>query len=179
MTSLALPHAERRFFATPVPERDIEPDDAPRRIWELDEGTLFVALGVLIEPGELRALVLEAGGPEARGSRDALLLGDAVRRCARRCAFAEKLEALLEVRTRGARQGAHGSPLAELASLWLGARTTADGRQLTALLWCLARDRRWLVRPLFDMVRGDVWVRALRLLAGAGSMSLDADPVAS
>jgi hypothetical protein len=32
------------------------------------------------------------------------------------------------------------------------------------VLWSLARDPRWVVGPLLDVVRGEIWVRALRLL---------------
>lgn len=164
MTALSQGHPERHFFGWSVAEVT-SPDDRPLRIWEIDSGAVMLALGVLLEPGELRGLLLQIGRTDASDSRDEVVLRESVSLCARRCPFAETVERLLEARTRRARHWAHGSPLAELAALWLGAQAEADGRQITALLWCLARDRRWLVRPLAEMVRGDLWVRALRLLA--------------
>jgi hypothetical protein len=61
--------------------------------------------------------------------------------------------------------GAYGGcAMYELASWWLGVRGSAEGEQLAALAWSLARDRRWIVRPLLERMRGDLRVRALRLL---------------
>jgi hypothetical protein len=124
-----------------------------------------VTLGVLMERGELEALVRDATGRDVGGTRDDLLLGDAVRLCARRCTFAERIEGLLDGRTRDARQHADGCPLAELAATWLNVREPVDGPRLAALLWSLARDGRWLLDPLRERVQADIWVRALRLLA--------------
>ena len=70
----------------------------------------------------------------------------------------------LDARTKHVRRQVGTCPMAEMAARWLGAREVAGGAELTALLWSLARDRRWIVQPLFDMVRGDLWVRALGLL---------------
>lgn len=138
--------------------------DAPRRIWDVDSGAVLVALGVLLERRELEALFLETLGEDQRSVREDVLLHEAVRLCALQCSFAEAVEGRLEARTRCARRGAASCPFAEMATLWLEARDDADGEQLAALLWSLGRDRRWVVRPLLDMVRGDIWVRALRLL---------------
>ncbi len=60
-------------------------------------------------------------------------------------------------------------PMSELAGWWLGARARATGEELAALLWNLARDRRWVIRGLCERVHGDIWVRALRLLGSPRS----------
>jgi hypothetical protein len=130
----------------------------------VEPGTLFIALGVLLERSDLERAFLDVEHEDRRGTREDCLLHDAVRLCATRSPFAEVVEQLLDARTRRVRRRVGASPMSELAGWWLGVREVAEGQQLTAVLWSLARDRRWVVRPLLDMVRGDLWVRALRLL---------------
>lgn len=153
----------RRFVASP-PAIAVAAGEAPRRIWDVDPGAVLVALGVLLDRRELETLFLETLGEDQRGVREDVLLREAVGHCAGHGAFAEAAEQSLEARTRCARRQADGCPFSELATLWLEVRGDADGEQLAALLWCLATDRRWIVRPLVDRVRGEIWVRALRLL---------------
>lgn len=165
----------RRFIAMPANE---PPAEAPRRIWETEPGTVFVALGVLLERPDLETVFLEVEHEDWRGCREDALLQEAVRLCACPCPFAEAVEELLDVRTGDVRRRVGGCPMAELAAWWMGVQYTAEGRQRTALLWSLARDRRSVVGPLFEMVRGDIWVRALRLLSESrGSQREKGEPV--
>lgn len=161
MRQAALPSG--RWFV-PVPPR-ASGVESPRRIWEVDAGAVLVSLGVLLERQELEAVLLDTDGENARSYREDILLHHAVRLCGRRCPFAEAVERLLDARTTVVRRRVDGCPMAALAAWWLGAKEEAEGPQLAALLWSLARDRRFTVRPLLDMVHGDLWVRALRLLA--------------
>jgi hypothetical protein len=117
---------------------------------------------VLLDRAELELLFRDSGQAVSGAVREDALMLDAARQCTKPCAFAEACERLLDTRTGGARMD--GCPMAELATLWLDSRNTASGRQLAALLWSLARDPRWVVGPLQDVVRGEIWVRALRLL---------------
>lgn len=151
-----------RLIPIPPPKAAWE---GPRRIWDVDAGSVLVAVGVLVENHELLDLFRSLEGEDRRSCRDDVLLRETVRLCGRRGAFAEAVERLLDARTKGLRRSVAESPLAVLAASWLGSRDMIDGRALTALLWNLARDRRFVVRPLREMVPGELWVRALRLLA--------------
>jgi hypothetical protein len=154
---------ERRFAAAPAFAPDA-PEPGPRRIWDVDEQTLVIVVGVLLDRRELQALFRDMEHDDRKWFRDDALLLEAVSRCSRAGRFAEVVERLLDRRTRRLRVGLDGGAASELAGLWLGARERVSGRELAALLWSLARDRRWVVRGLFERVRGDIWVRALRLL---------------
>lgn len=158
--------SERRFVTVPLTSAVASTleEDSPRRVWEVEPGSVLIALGVLVDPPELERLFLDNPRQDHRGVRGDVLLHEAVRLCGRRCRFAEAVEQLLDARTRRAQRRVDACPMYELAAWWLGVRDVADGQQLATLLWSLARDRRCVVRPLFDMVRGDIWVRALRLL---------------
>lgn len=164
-----VPSPSRRFMS--VPARVGGAVTSTRRIWHVDADALFVVLGVLLTRRELEALFLDVAGEERGGSREDVLLFDAASRCRKVGRFSLALERLLDERTRLVRQRLDASPLAELAGLWLRARESASGRELASILWALARDRRWLIRGLFDRVRGDLWVRALRLLGDGGTDS--------
>ncbi len=146
-------------------------EDAPlRRIWDVEPDALVVVAGVLLSRADLEALLREVEHEDCTGTADDALLSNVVARCSRPCAFAEGVEGLLDRRTRCVRQRLEGCPMSELAGLWLGARERATGDQLAALLWSLASDERWLIRGLCERVRGDLWVRALRLLSPKNSL---------
>ena len=153
--------SDRRFVATPPAGWRPE---SPRRIWEVEPGAVFVTLGVLIERRELETVFLDVEGEDRSAHREDVMLRDAVRHSARPGRFAEVVERLLDTRTRRVRRQISGSPMSELAAWWLGAKDEGEGPRLTALLWNLARDRRCVVQPLLEMVRSDIWVRALGLL---------------
>ena len=152
----------RRFV--PLPACADEHARTTRRIWHVDADALFVVLGVLVTRAELEGLFREVAGEERSGYREDVLLLEAASRCTKVGRFSLAVEKLLDERTRLVRQGLDACPLAELAGLWLRARESAGGRELAGILWALARDRRWLIHGLLDRVRGDLWVRALRLL---------------
>jgi hypothetical protein len=158
--------SERRFVMIPPRggSAHAPSDDTSRHIWEVEPGALLIALSVLLERSELERVFLELEHEDRRGTREDCLLHDAIRLCAMPSPFAEAVEQSLDARTRRVRRRVGASPMSELAGWWLGVRAVAEGQQLTALLWSLARERRWIVRPLLDMVRADLWVRALRLL---------------
>jgi hypothetical protein len=153
---------DRHFL--PSPARTEGPAQATLRIWDVDANALFVVLGVLVTRGELEGLFRDFVSEERGGYREDVLLLEAASRCTKVGRFSLAVEKLLDERTRGVRQRFDACPLAELAGLWLRARESAGGRELAGILWALARDRRWLIHGLFDHVRGDLWVRALRLL---------------
>lgn len=165
LPSPAMDPTSRAFLATPpAPLRD-ETADAPlpRRIWEVEPDALFVVVGVLLDRDELN--ILHDGGSRPLGGlRDDVLLATVVSGCSVPGAFAESVERLLDQRTRCLRRHLGTCPMAELAGWWLGARERATGEELGALLWSLACDRRWVIGGLFERVRGDICVRALRLL---------------
>lgn len=138
-----------------------------RRIWEIEEDALFVVLGVLLDRAELEALFWEATRQGWSEIRDDVLLLDAVHGCSQPSRFAETVEHLLDERTASLRGHVGGCAMFELAGSWLRTRECATGKHLAAVLWSLARDGRWVIRGLQGKVRGDIWVKALRLL-GSG-----------
>lgn len=161
--------SERRFITVPLTSTaasTLEEDSSPRPVWEIEPGSVLIALGILVDRSELEKLFLDHLRQDHRGVRSDVLLHEAVRLCGGRCRFAAAVEQLLDACARRAQRRVDACPMYELAAWWLGVRDVADGRQLATLLWSLARDRRCVVRPLFDMVQGDIWVRALRLLGG-------------
>jgi hypothetical protein len=151
----------RRFVPLPVSHVRVR---ATRRIWHVEADALLVVLGVFLSRGELEGLFRDFAGEDRSGTREDLVLAEAASRCARVGRFSLAVERLLDERTHEVRRQVDVCPLAELAGLWLRTRETSSGRELAAILWGLARDRRWVIRGLFDRVRGDLWVRALRLL---------------
>lgn len=166
LPSPAMDPNSRAFLATPPAASRDETGDAPlcRRIWEVEPDALFVVVGVLLDREELKAILHDAESGPLGGLRDDVLLATVVSGCSVPGAFAESVERLLDQRTRCLRRHLGTCPMAELAGWWLGARERATGEELGALLWSLACDRRWVIGGLFERVRGDICVRALRLL---------------
>ncbi len=141
----------------------------PRPIWEIAGETLVVVLGVLVEPGELRSLLRQTLAEETEGLREDVVLQRARQRCSAPGALASALAHRLDSEAAGLGLGPGGCPLARLAGRWQLARDEGAGRRLAALLWTLARDRRWEVRGLEQRASADLLVRALRLLGSRPS----------
>jgi hypothetical protein len=167
MLPQAIGEETRRYFLTTPPTTAGEESPTgglARRIWEVDADALFVVLGVLSDRRELESLFRDVTGENTAWIRHEALVFDAVSLCSTPSPFAKAVERFLDRRTRGLRRRLGGCPMSELAAWWLGAREQAGGEHLAALLWCLAKDRRWVIRGLLDRVRGDIWIRALRAL---------------
>lgn len=135
-----------------------------RAIWEIEADTLLVVLGALLEPGELRLLLRQELAEAADGQRDDVVLRRVTQSCSEPGPLARAVAARLDSEAADLGLGLGGCPLALLASHWQVVRDELAGRRLAALLWVLARDRRWELRGLEQRVSGDLLVRALRLL---------------
>jgi hypothetical protein len=167
MLTQAIGEGTRRYFLAtpPIGEMQNRPKGGlARRIWEVDADALFVVVGVLFDRLDLDGLFRGSAGENTTWIRDDSLVLDVVSRCLTPSPFAEAVERFLDRRTRCLRRRLGGCPMYERAARWLGTKEQASGEHLAALLWCLAKDRRWVIRGLLDRVRGDIWIRALRAL---------------
>jgi len=135
-----------------------------RRIWEIDPEALLTVLGLLLRRADLEDLFHRLEQQDISGTRADALLHQAVARCSRPCLFAEQVEQLLDRRSRMLRHKLLRRPMFELAKWCSSTRDDAAGEELATLYWSLVSDRRWVVQSLAERVRGDIWVRALRLL---------------
>ncbi len=164
---------DRRHLSPELASSEVVSWPGPRRpVWEIETGTLVVVLGVLLEPGDLRALLRTALREDADGLRDDLVLRRVAEGCCLPGTLAGAVAAALDRAAAGLGVEPGGCPLAPLAGWWQVVRDSLAGRRLAALLWALSRDPRWELRGLEQRVGGDLLVRALRLL-GASSV---ADP---
>lgn len=159
---------DRRHLSPELFGSEVVSWPGPRRpVWEIENGTLLVVLGVLLEPGDLRALLRTALREDADGLRDDVVLRRVAEGCSLAGALATAVAGALDQAVAGLGVEPGGCPLGPLASWWQVARDSLAGRRLAALLWTLSRDPRWELRGLEQRVGGDLLVRALRLLGAS------------
>ena len=118
-------------------------------------------LALLVRRAELEDLLWFHGGDDAAGWRTEALYRDAVAASRRPCRFAEELEALIDRRTRMARERLRRSPMIDLARSWAGARAGVTGEELAAFYWALVGVESSPFDALARKVAGEIWVRAL------------------
>jgi hypothetical protein len=154
-----------------VDEHPSDGQSRSRRIWEVDPTVLSLVTGVLLRREDVESILRDVGvdwtGAREDALRVRLLIG-----CTRQCVLAEQVERALEDLTQEFRGAVKSCPMIQLAEQWSRTSERMTGEQIAALLWRLGTDPRPHLEGLSSRVRGELCVRAMRLVREKRSASI-------